>query len=160
MPSSPASSSGTGSGSLLGGALGPYRGGTAVCAVAVFAAVRVAHGAPALLADQALPLRLVSAPGGGGLTGAADRVPDLIVMDLSLPIMDGWEATKRLRADARTTSIPVIVLTGHALSGTSDAAKNLGCDAFVVKPCLPEALEREIRRLLEQPAGPSQTNQR
>jgi len=87
------------------------------------------------------------------LERAADSAPDIIVMDLSLPIMDGWEATRRLRSDARTTGIPVIVLTGHVLTGTSDAAKNLGCDAFVIKPCLPEALEREIRRVLEQPAG-------
>jgi len=86
------------------------------------------------------------------LERAADSAPDIIVMDLSLPIMDGWEATRRLRADARTTSIPVIVLTGHALT-TSDAATELGCDAFVIKPCLPEALEREIRRVLEQPTG-------
>jgi CheY-like chemotaxis protein len=82
------------------------------------------------------------------LQRAAERAPDVIVMDLSLPIMDGWEATRRLRADARTTGIPVIVLTGHVLS-TSDAAKDLGCDALVIKPCLPEALEREIRRVLE-----------
>jgi CheY-like chemotaxis protein len=87
------------------------------------------------------------------LERAAASAPDVVVMDLSLPIMDGWEATRRLRADARTTRIPVIVLTGHALTGNSDAAKNLTCDAFVVKPCLPEALEREIRRLLEQTAG-------
>jgi CheY-like chemotaxis protein len=86
------------------------------------------------------------------LERAADSAPDIIVMDLSLPIMDGWEATRRLRADARTTSIPVIVLTGHAIT-KSDAATDLGCDAFVIKPCLPEALEREIRRVLEQPAG-------
>jgi CheY-like chemotaxis protein len=87
------------------------------------------------------------------LERAAESAPDVVVMDLSLPIMDGWEATRRLRADERTTGIPVIVLTGHALTGTTDATKNLGCDAFVVKPCLPEALEREIRRVLEQPAG-------
>jgi len=86
------------------------------------------------------------------LERAADSAPDIIVMDLSLPIMDGWEATRRLRADARTTSIPVIVLTGHAIT-KSDAATDFGCDAFVIKPCLPEALEREIRRVLEQPAG-------
>ena len=86
------------------------------------------------------------------LERAADSAPDIIVMDLSRAIMDGWEATRRVRADARTTSIPVIVLTGHAIT-KSDAATDLGCDAFVIKPCLPEALEREIRRVLEQPAG-------
>ena len=66
------------------------------------------------------------------LERSADSAPDIIVMDLSLPIMDGWEATRRLRADARTTSIPVIVLTGHALT-KSDAATDLGCDAFVAE---------------------------
>jgi two-component system cell cycle response regulator DivK len=88
------------------------------------------------------------------LQRAADSAPDVIVMDLSLPVMDGWETTRRLRADVRTTGIPVIVLTGHVLTGTPQDAKNIGCDAFVSKPCLPDALEREIRRVLDQPAGP------
>lgn len=82
------------------------------------------------------------------LERAADATPDIILMDLSLPVMDGWEATRRLKADARTASIPVVALTGHALAGISEGAKRAGCDAFVTKPCLPEDLVSEIRRIL------------
>jgi two-component system cell cycle response regulator DivK len=70
-------------------------------------------------------------------------------MDLSLPVMDGWEATRRLKEDARTNSIPVVALTGHALAGISEGAMKAGCDAFVTKPCLPEDLVKEIRKLLD-----------
>ena len=82
------------------------------------------------------------------LTKAAEKAPDIILMDLSLPVMDGWEATRRLKADDRTASIPVVALTGHALAGISEGAKRAGCDAFVTKPCLPEDLVKEIRKLL------------
>src|SRR5918992_774757 len=64
---------------------------------------------------------------------AADSEPDIILMDLSLPVMDGWEATRRLKADKRTAGIPIVALTGHALAGISDGAKKAGCDAFVTK---------------------------
>jgi len=74
-------------------------------------------------------------------------------MDLSLPVMDGWEATRRLKADPRTAPIPVVALTGHALAGISEGARQAGCDAFVAKPCLPEDLVREIRRVLSDPAA-------
>jgi CheY-like chemotaxis protein len=74
--------------------------------------------------------------------------PDLILMDLSLPGMDGWEATRVLKADDRTKDIPVVALTGHALAGASEGARKAGCDAFVVKPCLPDDLVVEIRRML------------
>src|ERR687896_644798 len=60
--------------------------------------------------------------------------PDLILMDLSLPGMDGWEATRRLKADTRTRNIPVVALTGHALEGSSKGALDAGCDDFVTKP--------------------------
>jgi two-component system cell cycle response regulator DivK len=75
--------------------------------------------------------------------------PDLIVMDLSLPGLDGWEATRRLKADARTRSTPVIALTGHALAGHSKGAIDAGCDAFITKPCLPERLLEEIKSMLK-----------
>jgi CheY-like chemotaxis protein len=88
------------------------------------------------------------------LQRAADTAPDIILMDLSLPVMDGWEATRRLKADARTAGIPVVALTGHALAGISEGARQAGCDAFVTKPCLPEDLVTEIRRILD---GPSST---
>ena len=75
-------------------------------------------------------------------------MPDLILMDLSLPGMDGWEATRRLKADDRTKQIPIVALTGHALAGASEGAKKAGCDSFVTKPCLPDDLVVEVRRML------------
>jgi two-component system cell cycle response regulator DivK len=79
---------------------------------------------------------------------ALDSHPDVILMDLSLPVMDGWEATRRLKADERTSAIPVLAVTGHALSGVSNDAKKAGCDGFITKPCLPEDLVTEIRKVL------------
>ena len=87
--------------------------------------------------------------GQEALDKAFDMRPDVIVMDLSLPGMDGWEATRRLKSDARTRHIPVIALTGHALAGHSKGALEAGCDAFVTKPCLPEDLVAHIRRALD-----------
>jgi two-component system cell cycle response regulator DivK len=83
------------------------------------------------------------------LQRAVDAAPDIILMDLSLPVMDGWEATRRLKEDARTNRIPVVALTGHALAGISEGAMKAGCDAFVTKPCLPEDLVKEIRKILD-----------
>jgi two-component system cell cycle response regulator DivK len=79
---------------------------------------------------------------------ATAEMPDIILMDLALPRMDGWEATRRLKADARTKDIPVVALTGHALAGHADSAQKAGCDSFVTKPCLPDALVAEIQRML------------
>ena len=90
-----------------------------------------------------------AANGMEALERASNAHPDVILMDLSLPVMDGWEATRRLKADPRTAGIPVVALTGHALAGISEGAKKAGCDAFVTKPCLPEDLVREIRTVLE-----------
>jgi two-component system cell cycle response regulator DivK len=91
-----------------------------------------------------------AANGMEALQRALDTKPDIILMDLSLPVMDGWEATRRLKADERTAKIPVVALTGHALAGISEGAKRAGCDAFVTKPCLPEDLVKEIRNVLDQ----------
>ena len=96
-----------------------------------------------------------AANGMEALQRAADAAPDIILMDLSLPVMDGWEATRRLKADERTSGIPVVALTGHALAGISEGAKQAGCDAFVTKPCLPEDLVRELRRVLEHRSAPT-----
>jgi two-component system cell cycle response regulator DivK len=74
--------------------------------------------------------------------------PDVILMDLALPLMDGWEATRRLKSDPRTSQILVVALTGHALAGHQEGARRAGCDSFVTKPCLPDELVDEIRRLL------------
>jgi DNA-binding NarL/FixJ family response regulator len=84
---------------------------------------------------------------------ALETSPDIILMDLSLPVMDGWEATRRLKADKRTAQIPVVALTGHALAGISEGAKKAGCDAFVTKPCLPEDLVKEIKKILDAPGA-------
>jgi CheY-like chemotaxis protein len=94
------------------------------------------------------------------LQSALDRAPDIILMDLSLPVMDGWEATRRLKADDRTASIPVVALTGHALAGISEGAKRAGCDAFVTKPCLPEDLVKEIRKILDDSTPSSRKGRR
>jgi CheY-like chemotaxis protein len=82
--------------------------------------------------------------------------PDVILMDLSLPGMDGWAATRQLKTDERTRTIPVVALTGHALAGASEGARKAGCDSFVTKPCLPDELVAEIRRMLagSPPAAP------
>jgi CheY-like chemotaxis protein len=80
---------------------------------------------------------------------ANELMPDIILMDLALPKMDGWEATRRLKMDDRTRHIPIVALTGHALAGHAEGARQAGCDSFVTKPCLPDALVAEIRRMLE-----------
>ena len=79
---------------------------------------------------------------------AQQLMPDIILMDLALPKMDGWEATRRLKSDERTRNIPIVALTGHALAGHAEGAKQAGCDSFVTKPCLPDALVAEIKRML------------
>ena len=95
--------------------------------------------------------------GNEALEQAFSLMPDLILMDLSLPGMDGWEATRQLKADARTNKIPVVALTGHALAGASEGAKKAGCDSFVTKPCLPDDLVVEVRRMLGMASEPSAT---
>jgi len=86
--------------------------------------------------------------GAEALDLAYELHPDLVVMDLSLPVMDGWEATRQLKANPRTHGTPVIALTGHALAGHSRRARQAGCDAFLVKPCMPEELEAVVARML------------
>jgi two-component system cell cycle response regulator DivK len=86
--------------------------------------------------------------GNEAIDKAFELRPDLILMDLSLPGMDGWEATRLLKSDERTRLIPVVALTGHALAGASEGARKAGCDSFVTKPCLPDDLVVEVRRML------------
>jgi two-component system, cell cycle response regulator DivK len=86
--------------------------------------------------------------GNEAIEKALELGPDLILMDLSLPGMDGWEATRQLKSDARTQRIPIVALTGHALAGASEGARKAGCDSFVTKPCLPDDLVTEVRRML------------
>jgi CheY-like chemotaxis protein len=79
---------------------------------------------------------------------AASEVPALILMDMSLPVIDGWEATRRIKADARTTSIPIIALTAHAMQGDEQKAKEAGCDDYDVKPVELSRLLGKIETLL------------
>ena len=99
-----------------------------------------------------------AANGFEALERAFELGPDVIVMDLSLPGLDGWEATRRLKADTRTKHIPVLALTSHALGGFSEGAKAAGCDGFVTKPCLPDQLVSEIRTLLRDKKPKSRTS--
>lgn len=89
-----------------------------------------------------------AADGFEALDKAFALLPDIILMDLSLPGLDGWEATRRLKKDERTRGIPVIALTAHALSSARDEALAAGCDAVVTKPVLPRELEKAIRKQL------------
>jgi two-component system, cell cycle response regulator DivK len=98
-----------------------------------------------------------AANGVEALEKTYELMPDIILMDLALPKMDGWEATQRLKADQRTSHIPIVALTGHALPGHAEGARQAGCDAFVTKPCLPDALVAEIHRVLSRDPGSSKS---
>jgi two-component system, cell cycle response regulator DivK len=93
-------------------------------------------------------LALEASSGIEALQLALERLPDLILMDLSLPGMDGWEVTSRLKKDGRTRHIPIIALTAHALQEERERAEKAGCDGFLAKPCLPDELLAEVRRVL------------
>ena len=82
------------------------------------------------------------------LTAVARQRPDLILMDIQLPVMDGYEATRRLKADPATKSIPIIVVTSYALSGDETKAREAGCDAYVTKPFSPRQLLGKVREFL------------
>lgn len=87
--------------------------------------------------------------GAEALAKARAEHPDVIAMDLSMPDMDGWEATRRLKADAATRDICIIALTGHAEAACRASAREVGCDHFLAKPCLPEELLREVMACVE-----------
>lgn len=93
--------------------------------------------------------------GAEAVAHTASHAPDVVLMDLSLPVMDGWEATRQLKSDDRTAHIPVVALTAHDGSGELQRATRAGCDWFVPKPCPPDALIAEVRRVLS-----SASNQR
>ena len=87
--------------------------------------------------------------GADAITHTTEHSPDVVLMDLSLPVLDGWEATRRLKTDKRTAHIPVVALTAHDGSGELQRATRAGCDWFVPKPCPPDALVAEILRVLK-----------
>jgi CheY-like chemotaxis protein len=97
----------------------------------------------------------VAVDGEQGIAAAHTEAPDLILMDMSLPVLDGWEATRRLKADPATRSIPIIALTAHAMVEDREKALGAGCDAYDTKPIeLPRLLEK-IDALLGGIATPS-----
>jgi two-component system cell cycle response regulator DivK len=84
---------------------------------------------------------------------ARELKPHCILMDLSLPGIDGWEATRQLKADQATTHIPVVAITGHASEFASRNAKAAGCAAFVLKPALPDAVVSEVKKAMANITG-------
>jgi two-component system, cell cycle response regulator DivK len=93
--------------------------------------------------------RLVLAQDGqAAIEKATEARPDLILMDLSLPKLDGWEATRRLKADERLSRIPVIVLSAHAMRGDEERARSSGCDDFLTKPIDEDLLFDKLARHL------------
>ena len=90
----------------------------------------------------------IATNGAAGVEKAVIERPDLILMDLSLPVIDGWEATQRIKADPSTARIPVIALTAHAMSGDEGKARAAGCDGFLTKPINEDLLFATLRRWL------------
>ena len=90
----------------------------------------------------------IAVNGAEGVAMATSTTPDLILMDMSLPVMDGWEATKKIKADPATKSIPVIALTAHAMSGDREKALQAGCDDYDTKPIELSRLLTKIKTFL------------
>jgi two-component system, cell cycle response regulator DivK len=97
---------------------------------------------------------IVASDGEQGLAVARDQRPDLILMDLSLPVLDGWQATRRLKASEETRTIPVIALSAHAMPGDREKALEAGCDEYDAKPVKLPGLLAKIRALLPEGSLP------
>jgi two-component system cell cycle response regulator DivK len=95
---------------------------------------------------------ILAQDGKEALDAAAAQKPDLILMDMSLPVLDGWEATRRLKEDLTTAHIPVVALTAHALSNDRERATRAGCDAYETKPVELSRLLETIEKLLQRSA--------
>lgn len=91
---------------------------------------------------------VIATDGQQAIDAARTEMPDIILMDMSLPVIDGWEATRRLKADAATRGIPVVALTAHAMPGDRDTALKAGCDDYDTKPIEFARLLDKIERLV------------
>jgi len=94
---------------------------------------------------------VIAAHGQEGVEKAAAESPDLILMDLALPVLDGWEATRRIKSERSTASIPVIGLSAHAMAEDEERARRVGCDDFDTKPVELPRLLGKIEALLRRP---------
>lgn len=94
-----------------------------------------------------------AADGEAGLRAAAETRPDLVLMDLSLPVLDGWEATRRLKQDPGLAAIPVIAVSSHAMQGDHERAFAAGCDEYLTKPLDEDLLNAAIERQLARRGG-------
>ncbi|MEW5928581.1 MAG: response regulator [Gemmatimonadota bacterium] len=86
--------------------------------------------------------------GEDGVRMAREDRPDLILMDISIPLIDGWEATKILKGDPETSTIPIIALTAHALATDRAKAQEVGCDGYLAKPCEPRRVVAEVEKFI------------
>ncbi len=96
---------------------------------------------------------VIAVDGANAVDVAAREAPDLILMDMSLPVLDGWEATRRLKGAAETRAIPVVALSAHAMAGERERALEAGCDDYDTKPVDLDRLLAKIRAQLGKGAG-------
>ena len=86
--------------------------------------------------------------GAQGVAMAAEHKPDLILMDIQMPVLDGYEATRRIKADPALAGIPIVAVTSYALSGDEQKTRDAGCDAYIAKPYSPRQMLAKVRELI------------